>query len=213
MVATSNCYLGNNDKSTGSHSVPNGLSQVYLDRGRNYESEMKILFFSLSLMALPVYRVGHPICRKVLKIMFWKFLRLIGWYCSYLLPRQALATHMEKHNKTLRQRGGPALYNYVYLWLCLCMRLYPDCATWVQWFTLMALPVFDSSSFYSLSAFAAPEIAKYLIVENVTTTHFGRQSNTSNLHLFPSHFDPLSFSDSITKRLTLLGLRHWNRVF
>ena len=78
MVATSNCYLGNNDKSTGSHSVPNGLSQVYLDRGRNYESEMKILFFSLSLMALPVYRVGHPICRKVLKIMFWKFLRLIG---------------------------------------------------------------------------------------------------------------------------------------
>ena len=38
------------------------------------------------------------------------FLQLIGWYCSYILPRQALTTHMEKHNKTLRQIGCPALY-------------------------------------------------------------------------------------------------------
>ena len=30
--------------------------------------------------------------------------------CSYLLPRQALATHVEKHNKTLRLIDSPALY-------------------------------------------------------------------------------------------------------
>ena len=36
-----------------------------------------------------------------------KFSRLVGRYCSYLLPRQALATHMEKHNKNLRPIGRP----------------------------------------------------------------------------------------------------------
>ena len=31
------------------------------------------------------------------------------WYCNYLLPRQALTTQVEKHNKILRQMGRPAL--------------------------------------------------------------------------------------------------------
>ena len=39
--------------------------------------------------------------------MFWK-VPPADWL--NLLPRQALATHMEKHDKTLRQIGRPALY-------------------------------------------------------------------------------------------------------
>ena len=35
----------------------------------------------------------------------------MGRYCSYLLSRQALATHMEKHNKTLRQIGRPIQFH------------------------------------------------------------------------------------------------------
>ena len=39
----------------------------------------------------------------------------------------------------------------------------------------------------SLLAFAAPEIANYLIVENVTTTHFGRYS-TSLIYVLTVQF-------------------------
>ena len=38
-----------------------------------------------------------------------------GWYCSCLLPRQALATCMEEHNKTLRLTGKNALYT-IWIW-------------------------------------------------------------------------------------------------
>ena len=34
-ATTSDCYLGNNDKRTASHTVPPGFSQVYLDKGMN----------------------------------------------------------------------------------------------------------------------------------------------------------------------------------
>ena len=61
-------------------------------------------------MMLYDYRAGRPICRKVLKIIFWEVPSANWLYCSYLLPKQALATHMGKHNKTLRQIGRPALY-------------------------------------------------------------------------------------------------------
>ena len=57
------------------------------------------------------YRVGLSISRKVLQIMFWEVPTADWLICSYLLPRQALATHVEKHNKTLRLIGSPALYN------------------------------------------------------------------------------------------------------
>ena len=46
---------------------------------------------------------------KVLQIMFWKVPTADWLICSYLLRRQALATHVEKHNKTLRLIGNPAL--------------------------------------------------------------------------------------------------------
>ena len=62
------------------------------------------------------YRAGRPICRKVSKIMFWEVPLVIGRYCSNLLPRQALATNMEKHNNTLRQLGRPALYVLLRIW-------------------------------------------------------------------------------------------------
>ena len=41
--------------------------------------------------------------------MFWE-VPPAHWLIGYLLPRQSLATHMEKHDKTLRQIGLPALY-------------------------------------------------------------------------------------------------------
>ena len=56
------------------------------------------------------YRAGLPISRKVLQIMFWEVPPADWLICSYLLPRQALATHVEKHNKTLRLIDSPALY-------------------------------------------------------------------------------------------------------
>ena len=57
------------------------------------------------------YRVGLPISRKVLQSMFWEVPMADWLICSYLLPRQALATHVEKHNKTLRLIDSPALYS------------------------------------------------------------------------------------------------------
>ena len=56
------------------------------------------------------YRAGRPICPKVLKIMFWEVPPADWLILSYLLPRQALATLMDKHNKILLQIGRPALY-------------------------------------------------------------------------------------------------------
>ena len=56
------------------------------------------------------YRVGLSISRKVLQIMFWEVPTADWLICSYLLPRQSLTTHVEKHNKTLRLIDSPALY-------------------------------------------------------------------------------------------------------
>ena len=56
------------------------------------------------------YRVELPFRRKVLQSMFWEVPMADWLICSYLLPRQALATHVEKHDKTLRLIGSPALY-------------------------------------------------------------------------------------------------------
>ena len=53
------------------------------------------------------YRVRLPISRKVLKMKLLKFPRLNGWCFSYLLPRQAFGTRIEKHNKILRPIGSP----------------------------------------------------------------------------------------------------------
>ena len=54
--------------------------------------------------------VCHLVRRDILLSTYGMFHWLLGWYCSYLLPRQALATYMEKHNQTLRQIGRPAPY-------------------------------------------------------------------------------------------------------
>ena len=67
----------------------------------------------------------------------------------------------------------------------------------------MALPEFDASSFYPLSAFAAPEIATYLVVENVTTTHFGRHVK----HL------PDFYPYGTLPFLFILGFRFFYEVF
>ena len=48
---------------------------------------------------------------------FGEFPWLVGRYCSYLLPKQALATLANNSNKTLRQTGWIALYQaYMSFW-------------------------------------------------------------------------------------------------
>ena len=39
-----------------------------------------------------MYSAFHPVCRKVLKMIFWEIPRLVGRYNSYLLPKLALTT-------------------------------------------------------------------------------------------------------------------------
>ena len=51
------------------------------------------------------YRAIHPVSRKVLKMMFSE-IPPADWL---ILPRQALTTDAEKHNKTLRPTGRIAL--------------------------------------------------------------------------------------------------------
>ena len=48
-----------------------------------------------------LYSAIHPVIRKVLKMGILGVPCLVGRYGSYLLPKQALATHIEKHNETL----------------------------------------------------------------------------------------------------------------
>ena len=42
---------------------------------------------------LKLYSAFHPVICKVLKMTIREFPRLVGHYCNYLLPKQALATH------------------------------------------------------------------------------------------------------------------------
>ena len=64
----------------------------------------------------PHFRVELTMCWQILVCFFhfvarfgrWqfgKFPRPVGWFCSYLLPRHALANCIEIHNKTSRQSG------------------------------------------------------------------------------------------------------------
>ena len=45
-----------------------------------------------------LYGVGLSICRKVLQTIFWEVLSAERPYCSYLLPRQALAISTANSN-------------------------------------------------------------------------------------------------------------------
>ena len=47
---------------------------------------------------------------KVLKIRIWGDPWLVSRFCSYLLPKQALATHKQKRIKTWRTTGWISLY-------------------------------------------------------------------------------------------------------
>ena len=49
-----------------------------------------------------LYSAIHPICHNVLKMRIWEFPRLVGRYCSYLLPKQSLATFSDNLNKTFQ---------------------------------------------------------------------------------------------------------------
>ena len=55
---------------------------------------------------------GRLVTRKVLKTRIWGVPRLVGRYCSYLLPKQAGGTFQILIFKTLRMIGRPALYIY-----------------------------------------------------------------------------------------------------
>ena len=52
-----------------------------------------------------VYRVGRPIGRKVLKIMFGKFPQLFGSYYCYLLPKEDGGTSQNITFKILPPTG------------------------------------------------------------------------------------------------------------
>ena len=54
-------------------------------------------------------RFFHSVAR-FWRCCFGKFPRLIGSYCSYLLPKEALVTNAGKCNKILRLSGKNALY-------------------------------------------------------------------------------------------------------
>ena len=80
---------------------------------------MKAMLRENKLIVVSLYSGIHLLCLK----RFWswgfgEFPRLVGCYCSYLLPKQALATFSQQPNKTLRQTGWIALYTGSY-WCCL----------------------------------------------------------------------------------------------
>ena len=53
--------------------------------------------------------VFSPSVARFERWLFGKFPRPAGWYCSYLLPRQAIANCIKIHNNTSRQTGKNAL--------------------------------------------------------------------------------------------------------
>ena len=63
---------------------------------------------------------------------------------------------------------------------------------------------------YPYLAFAAPEIAKYLVVENVTATNFGRYSTVASPDIAVAVAIVLSITDTSMRHLTRLRLRHSN---
>ena len=61
--------------------------------------------------AFSVYSVAHHTVRYILlDVLFGKFPQPVGHYCSYLLPKQSLATRKENQNKILRTRRCATLY-------------------------------------------------------------------------------------------------------
>ena len=56
------------------------------------------------------YNAIRPVYRKVWKIMFCNIPLAVGRYCSYLLPKQALATCSKNCNKILRLTGRILVY-------------------------------------------------------------------------------------------------------
>ena len=99
----------NGDKGCSSNSNSSHIHN-YLNGSIGFTELKLLLIHTLTALSVTVYRVGLPISRKVLQIMFWEVPTADWLICSYLLPRQALATHVEKHNKTLRLIDSPALY-------------------------------------------------------------------------------------------------------
>ena len=54
-----------------------------------------------------LYSDIHPVCGNVLKMRIGGIPWLVGHYCSYLLPKQALTTFSNNRNKTMyTQYGG-----------------------------------------------------------------------------------------------------------
>ena len=54
--------------------------------------------------------LGVPSCVRFCQQEFGELPRLVGHYCSYLLPKQAGGTTQILVSKTLRMIGRPALY-------------------------------------------------------------------------------------------------------
>ena len=54
-----------------------------------------------------VNTLGRPLIRDILLNVFWKFPRLVGRYCSYLLPKKTHATHEINITKYQKWRDAP----------------------------------------------------------------------------------------------------------
>ena len=71
---------------------------VVRKEGREIGLSTRIFLWTCTLWGLPSFVI---FCWK----WFGKILRLVGWYCSYLLPKQVHTTTKVKHNKTSRIEG------------------------------------------------------------------------------------------------------------
>ena len=74
------------------------------------EEDFSIILYFISLRFLYIFMViayigwntylsSDPVCHKDLKMFIWGIPRLVGRYCSYLLPKQALTTFSTNRKK------------------------------------------------------------------------------------------------------------------
>ena len=83
--------------SLSNFSVDNSVALKTIMKRPAAHAALSVLWFVLRLdgkRRSTTYSAIHPVIRKVLKMRIWGVPRLVGRYCSYLLPKQALATHI-----------------------------------------------------------------------------------------------------------------------
>jgi len=81
--------------------------QLICPQGRNALSNSQMEKASQVLPCCPpTTLLGVPLCMRFCQQEFWEFPRLVGRYCSYLLPKQAGGTPQILVDKTFKWRAA-----------------------------------------------------------------------------------------------------------